>query len=73
MQNKIDILIENGTLLTFNDTMEVIENGWIAIQDNKIVAMGGGNEEPAQMSAIHRLDAKNKLILPGFINTHTHV
>ena len=46
------------------------ENCTVCIKDGIILAI---NEEPQNFTADKIIDATNKLLLPGFINAHTHV
>jgi 5-methylthioadenosine/S-adenosylhomocysteine deaminase len=63
----MSILIRNGTVITENDNRDIIHAN-ILLDGNKIKYIG--KEEPEHEQEI---DAKNKVIIPGFINTHTHV
>jgi 5-methylthioadenosine/S-adenosylhomocysteine deaminase len=65
-----DVVIEHGLVLTMDDSSRIIEDGWVQIKDGVIVAMGSG-EAPA--GSKQSIDAHGKTILPGLINTHTHV
>lgn len=62
-----DILIKNATVITMNDNCP--EVNWIAITDDKIVALGDNEEMP---DALHIYDLEGKTVLPGFIDTHIH-
>jgi 5-methylthioadenosine/S-adenosylhomocysteine deaminase len=64
-----DIVIKNATILTMNSKMEVIKNGCIAIKDEHIVFIGN---DFSNWEAKKIFNAHDKLVLPGFINTHTH-
>ncbi len=63
----MSILIKEGTVITENDSRDIVHAN-ILVDGNKIVYVG--REEPDHDSEI---DAKGKFIMPGFINTHTHV
>ena len=66
-----DIIIKNATILTLNEKSEIIDNGWIAIKDGKIIGMGnGGNNNYTSKEVIY---AKGKVVMPGLVNTHSHV
>lgn len=49
---------------------EVIENGTIVVDGNKIVSVGANVTVPADAKVI---DAKGKTIMPGFVDAHAHV
>lgn len=47
----------------------VIENGWVSVSDGKITEVGTGKTETADSD----IDAGGKLLIPGFIDAHTHL
>ncbi len=67
-----DLLIFGGTVVTMNSERAVIEDGGIAIKDHKIVAVGSA-AEMKKFRAKETINAAGKVIIPGLINTHTHV
>jgi 5-methylthioadenosine/S-adenosylhomocysteine deaminase len=70
----LDILIEDGTLLTMSDSMEVIHDSVIGIKDGKITFITNKNDHQAHSyHAKYILNASDSLIMPGLINTHTHL
>lgn len=75
MEDKqLDILITGGTLLTMAESMDVIENPVIGIMGGRIVFVKSGKDIPkVTYEARETLDASNSIIMPGLINTHTHV
>ncbi len=64
-----DIIIENATILTLNNKSEIIENGWIAIKNGVIIGLGSGSRDYIPKETI---DGKNKIVMPGLVNTHSH-
>ncbi|MBQ2895799.1 MAG: amidohydrolase family protein [Oscillospiraceae bacterium] len=67
-----DIVIYNGFYFTMEgDGLGVIENGGLAIQDGRIVAMGTA-EEMRQAEAKKKIDAARMAVLPGLIDAHVH-
>jgi len=69
-----DIIITGGFLLTMSDSMEVIENPVIGILDKKIVFVDTQkNRPPESYTAKEVLDMPGSIIMPGLINTHTHL
>ncbi len=74
MQTKdIDLLIKNGTVLTINSDMKVISHGWIAVNNQQIVAMGDDSITHTNYLPAQTIDASGKIVMPGFINSHTHI
>ncbi|KXA97705.1 N-ethylammeline chlorohydrolase [candidate division MSBL1 archaeon SCGC-AAA259J03] len=65
-----DILIKNGYILTMNEDREIIKKGDIAIEGDQITDIGEDLEKNNSEKAI---DARNKAVLPGLINAHTHL
>lgn len=65
----MSILIKKAFILTQNKKREQLR-GDIYIDDQKIVQV---SEKPISTEADYKIDGKNKLVLPGLINTHTHI
>ena len=70
---KADILIRNGTILTIDVHRRIISNGAVAISDGRIVAIGDTDSLIRDFQAERTIDARNKAVMPGLINTHTHL
>ncbi len=66
-------VILGGTVVTMDASRRVIENGGIAIEKGVIVAVGKAADIKAKYSRLPRIFADGKVIIPGLINTHTHV
>ncbi len=65
------ILIKNATLISMNEEREKIEkNVDIEITDNKITQIAKNIESDSEEKVI---DATGKIVMPGLINTHSHV
>jgi len=65
----MSILIKNSTILTQNQRRQQIF-GNIYIEDEEIIQI---SKNPISVEADYKIDGKNKLALPGLINTHTHI
>jgi len=61
--------IYNAVIITMNTKFNVIKNGYITIKGNKITDIGEGTPE----STKNLYNAKGKIIIPGFVNVHTHL
>lgn len=66
------MLITNGTLVTWGENCEVLENYALLIQDGVIQSIGKTGDLEAQYPDEEKLDARGQLIMPGNICTHTH-
>jgi len=69
---KVDLMITDATVLTMNSEKAVYENGTVVINGNKIVAVGDANLAQ-QYTATKVMDVDGDIVMPGLINTHTHV
>ncbi|MFH1929387.1 MAG: amidohydrolase [Chloroflexota bacterium] len=68
-----DILIRGGLVGTQDAQRRVFADGAIAIEGNRIVAIGTRAEIEAAHSAPTIIDASGKIVAPGLICTHTHM
>ncbi|MFH2114010.1 MAG: amidohydrolase [Spirochaetota bacterium] len=67
-----DLLILNAVVLTMDSDWTIHEPGFVAVRGDTIAAVGplGRSREWEALSVI---DAAGKLMMPGFVNTHTHI
>ena len=63
-----DVVIKGGTILTV--THGKIENGSVYIHNGKIAAVGQTVNAPAGATVI---DAAGKFVMPGIIDSHSHI
>lgn len=71
--NSADLIIVGATVVTMDKTHRVIEKGGVAIRGDKIIAVGTRAEITRRYRAARTIDATGRAIIPGLINTHTHV
>jgi 5-methylthioadenosine/S-adenosylhomocysteine deaminase len=69
----LDTLIVNGILVTVNPDFEIISNGWVGITDGRIVSVGPHRPGFLLPEAMETVDAKAGIVMPGLVNTHTHL
>ena len=72
-RERADAIVTGGTVVTMGGTRSIQEDGAVVITGDTIVAIGPRAELEAKYKARQTIDARNKLVLPGFINGHTHV
>jgi len=74
----IDLLIVNGTLLTMDPQRRIIENGVLAVDGGRILAVGApeelapGSSLAEAFPARRVIDARRMVVMPGLIDGHAH-
>jgi len=68
-----DILIKNAIIITMDKNKRVIDDGAIAIVDDKIVAVDKTSRVEQKYKSEKVICGKGRIVLPGFINTHDHL
>ncbi len=66
------MLIQNATLVTWNQPNEILPGHALYIEDGRIAALGPGAELETRYPQADVLDARGQLLLPGLICAHTH-
>ena len=72
-RDSADLLVSGGTVVTMDGARTIYDDGAVAIRGDLIVAVGKRSEVEGKYQAQKTINARGKLILPGFINGHTHV
>ncbi|HEY0426658.1 MAG TPA: imidazolonepropionase [Pyrinomonadaceae bacterium] len=81
---KVDLIIHNSQLATcasngrpkrFREMEDVnlIENGAVAVDKEKIVRAGKSNEIVREFQSENEIDAGGKVVCPAFVDPHTHI
>ena len=61
----------NGKILTMDETNPQVES--VFVKENKIAYCGSKRLNPGFLDPNSiKIDLKGKLLLPGFVDTHTH-
>ncbi len=69
----VDMLIKNAKyVVTMDAGRRIIRGGAVALDGTKIVDVGKSVDLERKYSAETVIDAKDKVVLPGFVNVHTH-
>jgi 5-methylthioadenosine/S-adenosylhomocysteine deaminase len=69
----VDLLVTNATIVTMDPQRRIIEKGQLAMRGDSIYMLGAAPLFPKGVVAKQTIDAHGALLLPGFINGHTHV
>ena len=82
---KIDLIINNAVQLVTcasngkakrgaeMQTVGIVENGALAINDGVIVGVGKSGEINRQFKSENVIDARGKVVCPAFVDPHTHI
>lgn len=62
----------SATIATLNEKNEVLKNGYIIVEDDKIIELQAG-KLPTAVQVDQVIDLHGKWVLPGLVNVHTHV
>jgi imidazolonepropionase len=85
-KEEVALLIENaGEVVTLRGgsrkpllgeqmkNLEIIKDGSVAVNEGKIVAVGKTREIKRKFGGRETVDADGKLVMPGFVDPHTHL
>lgn len=68
----IDLLLVNGVVVTMGPDRAILEDGAVAIDGQRIVAVGPTDEIAAAYQARRTINCRGKAIIPGLIDAHGH-
>ena len=68
----IDLIILGGKVLLIDAKNTCLDNAAIAINEGNIIAIDQPEDIARQYSARKTITAKDSLVMPGFVNCHTH-
>ena len=72
-KQEVDLIVSGGTVVTMDGARTIYQDGSVAVRGDSIVAVGPDADIQAKYRASQTIDAHEHLVLPGFINGHTHV
>lgn len=67
------LLVGNGRVITRDENNPYFQAGAVAIDGEKIVAVGGEADLKEQYLGAEYVDAQGGIIMPGLVNAHTHI
>ena len=63
----------NANIITVNEKFDVIENGAIAVKEDRIVAIGPVDQVVLDFPEEAQCDLKGQIVMPGLISLHVHL
>lgn len=69
----VDKILTNAVVLTMDGSFHIFDPGALAVRGDAIIAVGRSDEILNQFQAGEVLDCAGKVLMPGFVDTHTHV
>jgi 5-methylthioadenosine/S-adenosylhomocysteine deaminase len=73
MTRPVDLIVSGDAVLTVDPRGSVVRAGAVAVRDGAIVAVGPREAVVAEFAARETLHTPGGVILPGWVNTHTHL
>ncbi len=70
---RVDKILTGGLVLTMNQQMDLYPDGAVAVLDDHIVAVGPADAIREKYAADELIMCGDQIIMPGLVNTHTHV
>jgi 5-methylthioadenosine/S-adenosylhomocysteine deaminase len=70
---EVNLIVSGGTVVTMDGARAILHDGSVAVKGDTIVEVGPRVEVEARYKGAQTIDASGRLVLPGFINGHTHV
>jgi 5-methylthioadenosine/S-adenosylhomocysteine deaminase len=67
------LLIKNGFVVTLDGERRVIRDGAVAIEGDRIAAVGKTDALVKEWGSDDDLDASGKIVMPGLVNAHNHI
>jgi len=69
---KVDLILKNAIVLTVDKDFNQFNPGAVAVSGDSIVSVGHEKEILSAFSSDAIFDCGGKVLMPGFVNTHTH-
>jgi 5-methylthioadenosine/S-adenosylhomocysteine deaminase len=69
---RVSLVVIGGTVVTQNPSRQLLTPGAVAIDGADIVAVDRPDAIAARFTPAETVDARDQVVLPGLINTHTH-
>lgn len=70
-REEVDLLIEGGLILTMDGARRVLDPGFVAVRNRKIIDVG--NMLDCNYIGAERFQSDDMVVMPGIINSHDHL
>ncbi|HMD80549.1 MAG TPA: hypothetical protein VKE92_04520, partial [Anaerolineales bacterium] len=67
-----NLLLKSDLTVTLDPDDRILKEGYIIVEDDSIVEMGLQKDLDSRRKFDDVLELKNRLVMPGLINAHTH-
>jgi 5-methylthioadenosine/S-adenosylhomocysteine deaminase len=71
-RRRVSLIVTGGTVLTQNAAHRILTPGALAIDGTDIIDVDTPEAIAAKYQAAETIDARDQIVLPGLINTHSH-
>jgi len=72
-KQSVDLIVTGGLVVTMDSGRVIYDDGAVAVKGDTIVAVGPSANVAGEYKGSATINARGKLVMPGFINGHTHV
>lgn len=69
----VDLVLSGGVVVTLGPDRTIYSDGSVAVDAGRIVAVGRRSDVESHYQARRRVDARDRVVFPGFVQTHVHV
>ncbi|GAB0116039.1 amidohydrolase family protein [Acidisoma sp. 7E03] len=69
----MSIILADGWVVTMNPARDVLEQASILVRGDRIAAIGTRAQLAAQEPGAEIIDCRDRIVVPGMVNTHTHL
>lgn len=66
------MLFTHATIITVNESRNIILDGAILVEENLIAAIGKTDDLKSRYLREEQIDLTGRIIIPGLISTHMH-
>lgn len=68
-----DILLRNAVVVTIDNDFNIFEPGAVVVSEGLIIAVGTEEDILLHYKELESIDCKGNVLMPGFVNSHTHL